>query len=129
MSGGGQTQGVLDRAALRSLVAELEGDRTAVRRFVTRYLELTDARLARIESAVAACDARQSAVAALSMRTTSTMIGAHSLAAAVADLEYTLAPEGVGCTQFCLDRVRAHVEQVRVALGQVLQESAPSDSN
>ncbi|MGO1317813.1 MAG: hypothetical protein ACTMIR_12380 [Cellulomonadaceae bacterium] len=125
MGGGAQTQGVLDCATLRTLVAELDGDRAAVRHFISRFLELTDSRLARIEAAVASSDAREAAVAALSMRTTSTMVGAHGLASAVLDLERLVAPGGVGCTQFCLDRVRAHVEQVRVALTQVLQEHVP----
>lgn len=70
---------LLDSAALNDLVSFFDGDCAVARCFVDGFLTLSTTRLARIDSAVARHDSLDGEVALLSLKTTSSMIGADRL--------------------------------------------------
>lgn len=63
-----------------ALADELDGDRDAVARFVTAWAQALGPRLRRVHAALAAGNVDDAAVALLTVRCTSTMVGAHAVA-------------------------------------------------
>ncbi|SDD08820.1 Hpt domain-containing protein [Auraticoccus monumenti] len=70
---------LLNDAVLDDLVTLFDGDCSVARGFVDGFVTLSSARLARIRSAVARHDGQDGEVALLSLKTTSSMIGADRL--------------------------------------------------
>lgn len=66
-------------AALQSLEADLDGESVLCRVFVGRYVEMWPQRCSRIQAAVAAGDWESAMDAALSLRSSSVMVGAARL--------------------------------------------------
>lgn len=117
----------VDRDALCELWRELDHDCAALCRFVGGYLAMTDERLSRLEDAVLARDAGAVTVAALSMRTTSAMIGARGVAAAVQDLEVMLRAREGAEVQAHLRHVRDCTREASAALRQLLDAGGIPD--
>jgi HPt (histidine-containing phosphotransfer) domain-containing protein len=80
------TTHVLDDDALHRLGEQL-GDPDVLCGFLRRYLSLLDARIARLEQALAAADQADWMDAVLSLKTSSAMAGARALAEQAAELE------------------------------------------
>lgn len=70
---------VLNSAVLDDLVSLFDGDCSVARGFVDGFVTLSTARLARIRSAVDRRDGQEGEVALLSLKTTSSMVGADRL--------------------------------------------------
>ncbi|MFC8923342.1 hypothetical protein [Cellulosimicrobium sp. NPDC057127] len=74
------THGPGHPGAWDALADELDGDRDAVARFVAAWAQALGPRLRRVHAALAAGDVDDAEVALLTVRCTSTMVGAHAVA-------------------------------------------------
>jgi HPt (histidine-containing phosphotransfer) domain-containing protein len=70
---------VLDRTRLRALAEELDSRATALA-FVTQFLQMLPARVARIKHALAGHDPEAALTAVRSLASSASMLGAHQLA-------------------------------------------------
>lgn len=112
---------VLNSAVLDDLVSLFDGDCSVARGFVDGFVTLSTARLARIRSAVDRRDGQEGEVALLSLKTTSSMVGADRLtrdceqmAAAVRDGDWASLSEQLNGLH---GRVEQTNEQLRGWLG------------
>lgn len=90
------TTQVLDDAALHRLGEQL-GDSDILCGFLRRYLALLDARIARLERALRAEDQDDWMDAVLSLKTSSSLVGAQALAERAAELQQEFA----ACPSWC----------------------------
>jgi len=87
---------VLDHGALHRLGEQLE-DSEVLCRFLCRYLSMLEARIARLDEALAGADQAAWMDAVLSLKTSSSMVGAAALAERAAALER----ESATCPSWC----------------------------
>lgn len=76
--------GHIEHSALRTLLSQMGGDKEMQRRFVHDFVHLWRSRSQRLKTALAFPDAEEAHVVLLSIRSSSTMVGAVTVEAAAA---------------------------------------------
>lgn len=102
---------VLDIDALRVLGEEL-GDADVLCSFLRRYLSMLERRIERLEQALSIADRDGWMDAALSLKTSSAMAGAHALSEQVASLQEGFAALASGAARRCAAEGMACVRRI-----------------